>query len=562
MTILGIDLGTTNSLISVFLPEGPKLIPNVHKDVLTPSVVGEADDGTMLVGRAAKDRLITQPSKTVASFKQFMGTAHETRLGKKSFRAEELSAFVLRSLKADAEAFLNDIVTDVVISVPAYFNDHQRKATIDAGKLAGLNVKRLVNEPTAAALAYGFGEKAEGKYLVFDLGGGTFDVSILDCFEGVMEVRATTGDTHLGGNDFTTAIESEIFKRHQLAGKKLSPIELANVLRAAENVKYGLTSQQEAKYTLQVHASTFEGAISRVEFETQSEALLRRLRQPLERAIADARLSPQDLDAILLVGGATRMPAVRSMVARLFGRLPFMSLDPDTTIALGAAVQAGLVARNSALDDVVMTDVCPHSLGVAALDSQSGSDLITVPIISRNAMVPISRSTQLQTVFDKQTQIEVKAYQGENLRPADNVYLGMLHVTVPPKPAGEEVIDIRFTYDVSGAIEVEVKVLSTKLVRRAVFKNDSGLTEEELRRRFMTLETIKLHPREQSENRALISRAERLFAENLGEAREHIKNGLGQFMQIISTDQSGDLDPARKEFSAFLNNFERFRFDS
>lgn len=560
MAICGIDLGTTNSLIALFSESGPKIIPNVHGESLTPSAVGLDEDGTMIVGKAARDRLVTHPDKTAASFKRFMGTAREINLGDRHFRAEELSAFVLRSLKADAEAFLNEAVSDVVISVPAYFNDPQRKATIDAGRLAGLNVVRIVNEPTAAALAYGFGEAEEGKYLIFDLGGGTFDVSILDKFEGVMEVRATTGDTQLGGNDFTLAIERAIAKEHGLNPLDLCTADIALLRNAAETIKIDLTRAHETTYSVPLSKGQVAGNFSRDRFETELASLMRRLRAPLERAIADARLSPEELDAVILVGGATRVPLIRSMVARLFQKMPLVHLDPDTTIALGAAIQAGLCARAAALEDVVMTDVCPHTLGIDS-HSDETDGLVISPIIERNAIVPISRTKRYQTISNRQRSIEVGVYQGENIRPEDNVALGTIEVPVPPAPAGQEKIDVCFTYDVNGALEVVVSVVSTGISKRAIFKNSSSLSEAELERRFTALSAIKLHPREQMENKAIIARAERLYANQLGLARDAIKELIGRFLYDISSQHVKDPGELRDAYSAELDMYERSVFD-
>lgn len=553
--IYGIDLGTTNSLIAAFTEEGPKLAPNIHGDMLTPSVVGLDDDGNVLVGMAANDRLITHPGKTVSSFKRFMGTNHAIALGDLSLRPEEVSAFVLRSLKEDAEAYFKDEVLEVVISVPAYFNEHQRKATIAAGKLAGLKVRRIINEPTAAALAYGFSEVQEGKFLVFDLGGGTFDVSVLDKYEGVMEVRATTGDTALGGDDFTDILQKEILRKHSLVADRLTASERSSLKRSCDQLKVDLGSAHAAHYSLKVNGEAIEGGITRDEFESLASALLRRLRTPLERAIADARVSIAELDAMILVGGATRMPMIRSLVARLFGRLPLVNIDPDKTVALGSAVQAGLIQRLVALEDVVMTDVSPHTLGVAVIDPTDRSRGMMEPLIQRNSVVPVSRAGFFWTVNDNQTRVTLKVYQGENLRPNENVFLGEVEVSVPPNKAGVEGIETRFTYDVNGALEVEAKVISTGLIARAVFHNDVGLTEAELDRRFAALADIKLHPRDQLPNQALISRAERLYAEHLGQARELIRELLMRFIRDL--DESRTQGSAeRKDFSQRLDAFE------
>ncbi len=559
MPIVGIDLGTTNSLIAVLDGAKPTLLPNKLGQVLTPSAVSVAEDGTILVGEAAKDRLLTHPDLSVASFKRMMGVAQTVKLGKRAFRPEELSAFVLRALKADAEEKLGEPVTEAVISVPAYFNDHQRKATIDAGKLAGLQVARLVNEPTAAALAYGFGEVAEGKYLVFDLGGGTFDVSILDKYEGVMEIHATTGDTRLGGDDFTRTVEDLIARQCKFERNDLDSSDRARLLRAAENAKLRLTTAQEADYTLILKGKSVTGMVTRADFEVEAAPLLRRLRAPTERAVRDARLEASAFDAIVLVGGATRMPMVRSLVAKLFGMLPLININPDTTVGLGAAIQAGLHKRSSALQDTVMTDVCPYTLGVAAMvhGAKDMTERVVVPIIERNAVVPISRSSSFSTVRDGQTILEVEVYQGENLRPEDNILIGAVEAPVPKGAAGKESVTVRFTYDINGALQVEVTVDSTGKQQSRIFRNALGLSEEDLAVRFKALSELKLHPRDQIENKTLLARADRLYAECLGQERDQVRGMILQFEQAIADQRVRDMTETRTDFAKALDRLER-----
>jgi molecular chaperone HscC len=558
MAICGIDLGTTHSLIAVFENAQPRLLPNALGDVLTPSVVSLDEHGELLVGRPAADRLLTHADRSVADFKRLMGTEHVTRLDGRPFRPEELSALVLRALKADAEASLGMPVSEAIISVPAYFNDVQRKATLDAGRLAGLKVERLVNEPTAAALAYGLGLETDGKFLVFDLGGGTFDVSILDKYDGVMEIRATAGDTRLGGNDFTAVIEGLLAERHKLVVKSLAPTALAQLRRAAEALKRALTRDAEAGYAFDIGGTRHEGSLARAVFEREAQTLLRRLRAPVERAIGDATLAPADLDAVVLVGGATRMPMVRSLVARLFGRLPLAHVDPDTTVALGAAVQAGLKARDAALEDTVMTDVCPFTLGIASVeDLGDANQLIVTPIIERNAVVPISRSKSFQTIHHNQTAIDIDVYQGEHLRPADNVHLGSFKIAVPRAPAGKESVEVRFTYDINGALEVEAKVRTTGTVSTKIFRNATRLSEAELEQRFQALAAIKLPPREQAENRALLARAERVYAELRGERRQIVIELIRQFSSAIERQQARDVAEQRRQLAEALDDLER-----
>lgn len=566
MTIVGIDLGTTNSLVSYWSDEGPKLIPNALGSFLTPSVVGIDDQGDILIGEAAKERLITHPDLTIGDFKRTMGSERQVTLGQNgshsySFRPEELSAFVLRSLKADAEQFLGTEVTDAIISVPAYFNDIQRKATIDAGKLAGLKVDSLINEPTAAALAYGLNEVEESQFLIFDLGGGTFDVSILDKYDNVMEVRATAGDNFLGGNDFRDALVDALVQDHKIELSSLDAAEKNKLLRLAEIIKKDLSSREEAKYSAQISEITLDGTFSRSRFEELTSPLRRRLRVPVERAINDATLRPENIENVVMVGGASRMPMIRRMVGRLFQKLPLSHLNPDEIVALGAAVQTGLKTRNEALEDVVMTDVCPYTLGTSAVVDDNYDNLVIVPIIERNAVVPISESQQFFTIRDKQTQINLDIYQGENMRPEDNILLGDLKVEVPAGPAGKEGVDVRFTYDINGALEVEVKALSTEKQVRKIFKNQANLSDEELEKRFKALSGIKLHPREHAENAVLIAKAERIYAESLRAQRDFVRSLILEFEQAITDQSNRDIDRVREQFAQNLTELENNMFD-
>lgn len=540
---------------------GPRLVPNAHNEVLTPSVVGVDDDGSIIVGKAARERLLTHLATTMAAFKRFMGTAEGHRLGSRSFRPEELSAFILRSLKEDAENFLGVAISEAIISVPAYFNDLQRRATLDAGRLAGLRVERLVNEPTAAALAYGLAERRDGRFLIFDLGGGTFDVSLLDKYDGVLEIRATAGDTSLGGNNFTRIIEDIILRQSGIDRAGIDGPDRARLKRQAEELKVSLTQEQSAEFVWQGAGRVFSGKLARPEFEAACAPLVHRLRAPVERTIQDSQVSPQELDAVILVGGATRLPMIRSLVARLFGKLPLVTVDPDTTVALGAAVQAGLKARDAALEDVVMTDVCPFTLGVKTTDIlPDGADVRVAPIIERNAVVPISRNSIFRTLQDNQRLIEIEVYQGENLRPEHNVRLGALKVAVPPAPAEKEFVDVRFTYDINGALEVTATVLSTGKVHTRVFSNECGMSEEEIERRFKELSKIKLHPREQAENKALIARAERIYSELRGDARMVLLDLLDEFRGKISQQSERDVVEVRRLFAESLDQIERSVF--
>lgn len=557
MAIVGIDLGTSNSLVSVWEEGGPRALENALGETLTPSAVSIGDAGEVLVGRAAIDRLITHPDRTAASFKRAMGSAVQFTLGNYRWRAEELSALVLKSLRQDAELALGEPITEAVISVPAYFNDIQRKATLDAARLAGLHVERLINEPTAAALAHGLEHQDEGTFLVLDLGGGTFDVSLLHKYDDVMEIRASAGDALLGGDDFRTVIVTELLKRHQLVENDLDGGDKARLFAEAERLKRALTEQSQLEYSFGVTGERFSGLFERLEFEELAQPLLRRMRAPMERALRDARVDAGKIDQVVLVGGAARMPMVRSLAARLFGRFPLLHPQPDHIVGLGAAVQAGLRKREGALEEIIMTDVCPFTLGTSVLDPRAPEGAVLSPIIERNAVVPISRESRYWTASDGQTLVRIDVLQGENMRPSQNIALGMIEVPVSSGPAGKECVDVRYTYDVNGALEVEVKVVSTGQVHRRIFRNQANLTDAELEARFSALSSIKMLPRDQQENRALIARAERLYAETLGDARDQIREMLFWFEKSLEDQSIRDTQAIRQQFSDMLQQFEK-----
>lgn len=562
--IVGIDLGTTNSLVAVWRDDSPQLVPNALGSVITPSVVGLDDQGQVLVGQAARERLQTHPQLTAALFKRHMGSAQEISLGARRLRPEELSALVLRSLKEDVERVFGEPVTEAVISVPAYFSDAQRKATRIAGELAGLKVEKLVNEPTAAALAYGVHQKdRETSFLVFDLGGGTFDVSILELFEGVMEVRASAGDNFLGGEDFDAALVQHFLssQRQDKAFPDVDSPGLRNRLRReAERVRQALGQEATATFSLAHGGRQWEQVISQEELQKICAPLLERLRGPIERALRDARIRVADLDEILLVGGTTRMPLIRKLAAGLFGRFPAMQINPDEVVALGAAVQAALKQRAAALEEVVLTDVCPYSLGIETTAQfgrmyEAGHYL---PIIERNCVVPISRVKTIQTLHDNQTQVLLKIFQGESRMVKDNIALGELSIAVPPRPAGEVELDVRFTYDNNGILEAEVKIPATDEVHSLVIEKSPGvLSPEEVRRRLAELAQLKVHPREQLVNTVLLARLERLYQEHLGEVREMLAQMAGNFQQVLGTQDTGRIADLRAAIEQRLEELER-----
>jgi molecular chaperone HscC len=538
--IVGIDLGTTNSLVAVWKDGGPRLVPNALGSFLTPSCVGIDTDGHVLVGEAARERLQTHPGLTAALFKRYMGSARVMRLGNRDFRPEELSALVLRSLKADAEAFLGEEVTEAVITVPAYFSDAQRKATRVAGELAGLRVERLLNEPTAAALAYGMHEgQRETQFLVFDLGGGTFDVSILEMFEGVMEVRASAGDNMLGGEDFASMIAELAFARGIPDAARADASFMQRLAARAEAAKRELGAQGKASFEINWQGSQARVELDAEAFEKLSEPLLNRLWRPIERALRDARIRAADLDNVVLAGGATRMPMIRSLATRMFGRFPAVGLNPDEVVALGAAVQAGLKMKDKALDETVMTDVCPYTLGTEVVRSLEQGTIVEgyyAPIIERNTVVPVSKVQRFFPVHAQQREILITVYQGESRMVRDNIRLGEVKVAIEPGTPHANGVDVRFTYDVNGLLEVEVSVVATGETRRLVIESGQAhMSAADIARRLEALSALKIHPRDTLENRTLLARAERMYEQLLGTARDHVGQMIMRFEQVLAT---------------------------
>ena len=561
MPAIGIDLGTTNSLVAYWTENGPELIPNVFGCNLTPSVVSVDENNEILVGEVARERLITYPHLTASAFKRYMGTDKQFQLGKYTFSPEELSSFVLKSLKADAEAFFGEEVHEAVISVPAYFNDMQRKATKRAAELSGLKVERLISEPTAAAISYGLHQvESETKFVVFDLGGGTFDVSILEMFEGVMEVRSIAGDNFLGGEDFTNLLATYFVDSEKIDKQLLDYKALAGLYKQAEMCKRALCDNNQGKMTFTLEKQCYEKTINRDEFEKLANNLLLRLRYPVERALRDASLTPSEIDAVVLIGGATRMPIIKSSVGRMFGKLPFSNINPDEAVALGAAIQVALKERNESVNELILTDVCPYTLGVDVakqVDKDKFEAGYFLPIIERNTPIPVSRVERLVTLQDNQSKIHIRIYQGESRRVEGNIKLGDLQVNVPPNKAGMEQIDVRYTYDINGILEVEVLVLSTGVKNRIVIeKNEGSMTKKEIEDRLNALKDIKIHPRDKMENKLLIAKGERLYEEALREKREYIGNLLQEFEAILSRQNEREISKAAKELKDKLEQIE------
>lgn len=571
--ILGIDLGTTNSLIGVFR-EGVELIPNGLGDLLTPSVVSLETNGEILVGAAARERLSTHPGLTAAAFKRYMGTPRRISLGAQTFRAEELASFVIRSLRADAEAYLGATVEEAVITVPAYFSDAQRRATRLAGELAGLKVERVLNEPTAAALAYGLSNAdTDGKLLVFDLGGGTFDVSVLEMNDGVLEVRATAGDNFLGGEDFDDAIAAWFVSKTGLllSGESASGANAgavraaeqekttARVRRAAEAARRLLTTQAEARMVVQApDGTTVDAVLSADAFARLAEPLLERLRRPVARALSDSRIRPEELGHVVMAGGATRMPIIRREAARLFGRLPLSRLDPDEVVGRGAAVQAGLKMRAAALDDIVLTDVAPYTLGIEVVEVGADGEMPgrMLPVIERNTVVPVSRTQDVSPSRDFQRQVNVRIFQGESRLVKDNIALGGFALALAARRKEDQSIEVRFTYNVNGILEVSATASDGKSERIVIRHGPDAPTGEEAEERLAALSALKIHPREAAPNRLLLARAERRFEELLGRSRAELGQAIDAFEVAIREQAPAAITDSAHALSSLLERLE------
>ena len=550
--IVGIDLGTTNSLIAYFTEEGPKIIPNRLGKNLTPSVVSVDKEGNVYVGETARERMSLYPDSVAMAFKRSMGTERIYDLSGHRFKPEELSSMVLRSLKEDAESFLGEEITEAVISVPAYFDDKRRKATKRAGELAGLKVERMISEPTAAAVAYGLYDKTKDtRFLVFDLGGGTFDVSVLELYHNILEVRAVAGDNYLGGEDFTEVMAKLFLHKSGLQMQKLSEKDQVRLYRQAEKAKCAISDGEKVTMTFLYGEETREEQITAKEYEEACEELLMKIREPVKKSLADAGLKLSDIDEVLLIGGATRLSIVRDFLIRLFRKFPDTKLNPDETVALGAAVQAAMKERREEVKEVILTDVCSFTLGtevVVEFEEGKFEDGRFCPIIERNTVIPASHTERLYTARDNQDRVRVRVLQGESRFARNNLYLGELEIQVPPAPKGQESVDVTYTYDINSLLEVEVKVVSTGETRKMIIKGqDNQMTDEEIARRMEELSYLKIQPRDQEENRLVLLRAERMYEETLGDRRKKLDHYITAFETALKKGNREVIDHTRED---------------
>jgi len=529
--IIGIDLGTTNSVVAFMEGGSPKVIPNKEGGNTTPSVVAYTKDGTRLVGLLAKRQAVTNPEKTISSAKRFIGAQYEKiaeqakhisykiarkpngevaiKIDDKEFAPQEISAAVLTYLKQTAEDYLGQKVTEAVITVPAYFNDAQRQATKDAGKIAGLDVKRIINEPTAAALAYGADKKGDSTIAVFDFGGGTFDVSILEISNGVIEVKSTNGDTLLGGDDVDHKLIQylvEEFKKEQGIDLTTDKMALQRLKEAAEKAKIELSSMLETEINLPYLTADatgpkhFNSKISRAKLESLCADIFNRLEKPCKQALADAKLSPKDINEVILVGGSTRIPKVQQIVKEIFGKEPNKSVNPDEVVALGAALQGGILAGN--VTDVLLLDVTPLSLGIETLGG------VTTKLIERNTTIPTRKSQVFSTAENDQTAVDIRVVQGEREFARDNKLLGQFMLEgIPAAPRGMPQIEVTFDIDANGIVSVSAKDKATGKEQRISITNSGGLNKEEVER---MVQEAKLHEDEDKKAREAIEKRNQL----------------------------------------------------
>ena len=560
--VVGIDLGTTNSVVAVMEGQETKVITNAEGERTTPSVVGFTKAGERLVGRVAKRQAITNPDNTVLSIKRHMGTDYKVAIEGKNYTPQEISSMILQKLKSDAEAYLGEPVTQAVITVPAYFTDAQRQATKDAGKIAGLEVLRIINEPTAAALAYGLEKDNNQTIMVFDLGGGTFDVSILEIGDGVFEVKATSGNNRLGGDDFDDRVVNwlkEEFKKENNVDLSSDKMAMHRLREAAEKAKLELSSTMSTDINIPYITATNAGplhlaqTLTRAKFNELTDDLVEKTMDPLQRALKDSELQPDEIDKIILVGGSTRIPAVQEAVHKAMGKEPFKGINPDEVVALGAAIQAAILSGD--VSDVVLLDVTPLSLGIETLGG------IFTKIIDRNTTIPVEKSQVFTTAADNQPSVDIHVLQGERKMSADNVTLGRFQLTgIPPAPRGVPQIEVKFDIDQNGIVNVSAKDMATNKEQRITITSNSGISDDEIERMVKDAEKFAAEDEKKAKEIEIRNQADSLVyqadktVEDMGdklaaEDKDKIIAAKDELAEAMKSNNLDDIEAKTKELT-------------
>ena len=546
--VIGIDLGTTNSCVAVLEGGEPTVIANAEGSRTTPSVVGFAKNGERLVGETAKRQAITNPDRTISSIKRHMGENYKVTIDNKDYTPQDISAMILGKLKADAESYLGEKVTEAVITVPAYFSDAQKQATKDAGKIAGLDVKRIINEPTAASLAYGLDkDEASHKILVYDLGGGTFDVSILELGDGVFEVLATNGDTRLGGDDFDEALltfMADSFAKENGVDLRADKMALQRLKEAAEKAKKELSSAQTTNVNLPFITVNENGPlhmnmdITRAKFEQLTAGLVERTVEPMKKAIADAGVTNADIAKVILVGGSTRIPAVQEVVKKVTGKEPLKGINPDECVAVGAAIQAGVLTGE--VNDVLLLDVTPLSLSIETLGG------VATKLIERNTTIPTKKSQIFSTAADNQTAVDIHVMQGEREMAAGNITLGRFQLTgIPPAPRGVPQIEVTFDIDANGIVNVSAKDMGTGKSQQITITSSTKLSDDEIKAKVKEAEQYAEEDKKRKEEVEVKNQAETLIYET--------EKNMKELEGSLSEQEKNDITAAKDELQSALN---------
>ena len=556
MAIIGIDLGTTNSLACIWRNGSPVLIKNSLGSTIPPSVVGVDDSNDIVVGDIAKERLITDPDKTASEFKRTLGTKRTYNVGANIFSSELLSSLVLKKIKEDAETFLGEEVTEAIISVPAYFDDCRRSATKQAAEISGLKVERLINEPSAAALAYmqkhGF---EDGTYMVIDFGGGTLDVSMIDSFDSIMEILAVAGNNQLGGKDFNEAIYHRFLDENLLDENLLTAEQKASIYKTAETCKIALSSVPMSIMSVNINDKNYTLTLDNNSLIKIAHEVFEKIGEPVRRVLRDSHMNVSEVKDVILVGGSCKMPTVAAYVERLTGRKPCTDIDPDTAICVGAGIFAGMKNRNVDFKDVILTDICPFSLGTDVLDMRTREQIMDF-IIQRNSMLPSSKTHEYFAASDNQTELRIVIYQGESIVPSNNIKLGELRLNCPPTPIHEFIASVRLTYDINGILVVDVTTSDKKTHSKVILSESNTMSEEELAKCKSQLDKLRLAPSGEEQYQLLIARAERIIEETLSFERRQITEALLSYKSCLKNGNERDIRIFTKKFARFLDQIE------